>query len=287
MKTCVTTYSFNQYLRETKSTPYQICDIAKGFGFDGIEFVDLYNENWGWTEDKLTLAKKLGEYCRTIDLPVVAYCVGANLLADDIDDQIARLKENVDVASLLGAPVMRHDVAYAKRDIEGYDYHSAIDEIAPIVREITEYAQSKGVKTCSENHGFFFQAPETVESLIKAVNHPNYGWLCDIGNFMCADANPLTSTVIASKYAFHCHAKDFHYTPKTEEKPENAITTTDGNYIVGAILGEGVVPVATCLTVLKKAGYDGYVTVEFEGREDSVTGVKKGLRFLKNIIAEQ
>ena len=104
---------------------------------------------------------------------------------------------------------------------------------------------------------------------------------------MCADATPLNSVAVAAPYAFHCHAKDFHFTPKTEEKPENAITTTNGNYIVGAILGEGVVPVASCMLVLKRAGYDGFVTVEFEGREDSITGIKKGLRVLKNILSEE
>ena len=285
MKTSVTTYSFNKYITETQSTPYQVCDLAKSLGFDGIEFTDLSCEKWGWTEDKLTTAKKVGEYCRSINLPVVAYCVGANFLADDLDAEVAKLKENIECAVLLGAPVMRHDVAYAKREIDGYDYHSAIEEIAPLVREITQYAQEKGIKTCTENHGFFFQAPETVEGLIKAVNHPNYGWLCDIGNFLCADAKPLESVIVSAPYTVHCHAKDFHFLPKAEEKPEGVITTTDGNFIWGAVLGEGIVPVKDCLDALKNAGYDGYITVEFEGREDSVSGVKNGLAYLKSIIA--
>ena len=40
-----------------------------------------------------------------------------------------------------------------------------------------------------------------------------------------------------------------------------------------------------CLKILKAAGYEGCATVEFEGIEDAVTGVRLGLENLKYLAA--
>lgn len=286
MKISVTTYSFSKYITEKKPASYiEICDLAKEMGFDGIEFTDLYNEKWGFTAEPMVIAKQIREHCEKIGLTVCAYAVGANFLGDDIDAEIKRVKGCVDIASELGAPVMRHDVAYAKRDIPNYNYRSAIKEIAPAVREIAEYAKSKGVKTCSENHGFFFQRPEVVEELICAVNHENYGWLFDMGNFLCADADPINAFSIATPYIVHVHAKDFLFKSGNQIEPVGyQITTVCGNYIRGTVIGHGVVPVTQIVNGLKKINYDGFITVEFEGAEECLDAIKNGREFLKKII---
>lgn len=286
MKLSVTTYSFSDYIKEKKPASYlEICDKAKEMGFDGIEFIDLYSEKWGFTDNPHDMARQIREHCASIDLDIVAYAVGANFLCDDIDAEIARVKECVDIASELGAPVMRHDIARAPRDLPNYDYRSAIEEVAPIVKEITNYAKSKGVKTCTENHGFFFQRPETIEELILAVNDENYGWLCDFGNFLCADADPLTSVAISAPYTMHAHAKDFLFKSATEIKPVGfPIKTTGGNYIRGTVIGHGIVPVASCIKALEKVGYDGFITVEFEGPEECIGGINNGLQYLKALL---
>ena len=59
--------------------------------------------------------------------------------------------------------------------------------------------------------------------------------------------------------------------------------TRGGNYLRGAIIGHGDVPVLQCLRVIKNAGYNGYITVEFEGMEDCLKGIKSGLNTLKRI----
>ena len=48
-----------------------------------------------------------------------------------------------------------------------------------------------------------------MEKLINTVNHPNFGWLCDMGNFLCADEDPAKSCGKAAPYVFYVHAKDF------------------------------------------------------------------------------
>ena len=285
MKIGVSSYSFSKYLTENKCGYLKICDIAKEIGFDGIEFINLNNKNWGIEGDEIEIAKEIKAHCEKIGLEIAAYTVGANFLAEDIDAEVERVKRCVDVCVALGAPVMRHDATFALKKIPLYSYEDAISEMAPKIREIAEYAESLGVKTCSENHGFIFQAPDRVEELILAVNHKNYGWLCDFGNFLCADCDPAESVYIAAPYTVHAHAKDFLFKSADIEMPAGyQITTAMGNHIRGTVVGHGVVPVRQCINILKRAGYDGYVSLEFEGLEDNIGALKAGYANLRKYI---
>ena len=37
---------------------------------------------------------------------------------------------------------------------------------------------------------------------------------------------------------------------------------------------------------MKRAGYDGYLCIEFEGKEDCILGIEQGFATLKRYIAE-
>ena len=207
MKLGVSSYSFSRYLAETKCGYIAICDMAKEMGFDGIEFINLRNEKWGENDDEFEIAERIRAHCEKIGLEIIAYTVGANFLSDNIEGEMASLRRNVDIAEALGAPLLRHDVVYRLRDREGYTYESAIEEIAPLINEISKYAKTKGIRTCTENHGYVFQAPERVKALIDAVDNPNYGWLCDMGNFLCADADPINGVKNSLPYVMHVSTK--------------------------------------------------------------------------------
>jgi len=284
MKIGVSSYSFAKYLTDTQCGYKKICDIAKEIGYDGIEFIGLVNEKWGITGDPIEIAKELREYCASIGLEIVAYTVGANFLSEDPVAEVEKIKRCVDVCEALGAPVMRHDVAYKLKPEHLYTWEDAIADMAPYIREVSEYAAAKGIRTCSENHGYIFQAPERVEALINAVGSKNYGWLVDMGNFLCADCDPEESVYIASNYAFHVHAKDFLYMDGNQPMPDGYFSTAGGNYLRGTIVGHGVVPVRKCVNIMKRAGYDGYLSLEFEGLEDNLTAVKYGYRYLKSVV---
>ena len=291
MKIGVSSYSFNAFIQQRKNAEqpcdyYLLCDKAKELGFEGIEFINL---NWnGLCEDELQTAKEIKAYCEKIGLEIIAYTVGANFLAEEIQGELIRLKKCVDIAAAMGAPIMRHDVLYELKKQPLYNYRTAIAEIAPYVREISEYAKEKGVRTCTENHGYIMQDPARVEELILAVNHENYGWLCDIGNFLCADADPAKSTAIAAPYAVHVHAKDFLVKTGERKKPQGyGIITNAGNYLRGTVIGHGDVPIGNCINALKKSGYDGWVSIEFEGPEENIEALRNGLANLKAIIEER
>ena len=285
MKTCVTTYSFQRYIMDKKCDYIEVCNKTKEMGFDGIEFIDLDNKDFAITTEPLECAKEIRAHCEKIGLEIVSYTIGANLLCEDGAAEVARVCRAVDVAEALGAKVMRHDVCWALPKKHLYSYRDAIKTMAPMIREISEYARTKGIRTCTENHGYIFQSPERVEELILAVGCDNYGWLCDCGNFLCADADPVRAVAIAAPYAFHVHVKDFLFKSGANACPPGFFQTAGGNYLRGTIVGHGVVPVRNCITALKRAGYDGYVSVEFEGKEECLEAIKSGLDFLKTVIA--
>ncbi len=284
MKYSVSSYSYAQLTNSGEYTEPGLIALAAEQGFDGIEFAELHPPAG---EDKQAYARRLRGEAKKQGVEIVAYCVGADLLRDT-DAQIGRLKAEVDVAAALGAPVMRHDASggYAKdcRDQRGFS--NALPTLVRAYREVTEYAETRGVKTCIENHGFFAQDAARVEAIINGVAHKNFGALVDIGNFMCADEDPAVSVGNVAPYAFHVHCKDFHYKRGTElVPPDGFFMTRGGNFLRGAIIGHGAVPVQQCLRILKNAGYDGYFTVEFEGMEEAKTGVRCGLNTLRKIEA--
>ena len=277
MKIGVSSYSFSKYMRETGCNYFKICDLAKEMGYEGIEFIDL-NLDVQPAESQIALAQEIRAYCESISLPIAAYTIGADFI--DRENEVERLKGQVDVAVALGVKVMRHDVTW-RRDI---DWREIVARTAPMVREVAEYAASKGVITCSENHGMIMQDAHRVEELILTVNHPNYRWLVDMGNFLCADEPPMHALPIAAKYAVHAHAKDFIF--KSSAPSDGWIITRGGNAIRGTIVGHGVVPIADCVAELRAAGYDKWLSLEFEGMEDNLTALKLGYQHLSKVAGE-
>ena len=60
--------------------------------------------------------------------------------------------------------------------------------------------------------------------------------------------------------------------------------TRGANYLRGTAVGDGDVGSAQCIQILKNAGYDGYLDIEYEGPEDCIEALKKGLDFLRKSI---
>lgn len=275
MKIGVSSYSFSKYIDNAGCDYFHLCDKAKELGFDGIDFIEL---DWkGLTDSPLSTAKEIAAYCKSIELEIASYTVGADFFKyPDPAETVEKLKLSVQVAAALGVKTMRHDVVWSLP--EGMDWMQAADYLAPYVRELSEYARGYGIRTCTENHGYIFQAPERVEYLINKVDCDNFGWLVDVGNFLCADCEPLSSVGVAAKYAFHVHAKDFLF--KTQPVEGFRLKTTGGNFLRGTVVGHGVVPVKECLVLLKESGYDGWVSLEFEGAEDSLYALETGRKNL-------
>lgn len=284
MKISVSSYSFQQYIRAGEMTQFDCVAKAKELGFDGIEFIDLAGEN---LEEQKELAQKLREEADRVGIEINAYSINARLYKDtqeEMDAEVERLKGQLDVAKILGVPVMRHDVCWGLgKTGKSRSFDLMLPTIAENIRKVAEYAETLGIKTCSENHGMIVQDSDRMERLFNTVNHDNYGLLVDMGNFLCVDENPITAVSRVAPYAIHAHTKDMLV--KDHPFPGYRMMSRGGNYLMFTAVGEGDVPVEQCLRILKKAGYDGYISIEFEGKEDCIEGISKGLKNLKKYIA--
>ncbi|MCL2099179.1 MAG: sugar phosphate isomerase/epimerase [Oscillospiraceae bacterium] len=286
MKIGVSSYSYSGIFGKDGFDIYKLIKTVKEQGFDGIEFAGVPNgETDIWEFCKLV--KKL---CADEGLEIINYCVGSDFInggGGDINKEIEAVKRHVDIAEAIGSPLMRHDATRGPDKTaplpRGFD--DLVERLAQGYREVTVYAEKKNIRTTVENHGYFVQDSARVEKLINKTAHKNFGALIDIGNFLCADENPVYAAGILAPYAFHVHAKDFHVKNGMGPDPgEGFFKSRGGNYLRGAIVGHGSAPVDQCLNILKNSGYEGYLSLEFEGLEHPLTGTSLGLRYLKKFL---
>ena len=259
---------------------------AKELGFDAIEFTDI--DGAGDIEKQKKNAVAIREKADSLDMTINAYTIGACLYKDSAAEreaEVQRLCSQLEVAAVLGAGVMRHDVCYSlgtKGASRSFDM--MLPYIADGARKVTEHGEKLGIRTCTENHGYIAQDSDRVERLFNAVAHDNYGLLVDMGNFICADEDPALAVSRVAPYAVHAHVKDMLV--RNEPYGTCRAMTRGGKYFCGTVVGEGDIPVKRCLSILKRAGYSGYLSIEFEGAEDCINAISRGLSNLKGLLAE-
>jgi len=286
MKLGVSSYSYSR----CGLNSLEVLKKAKEMGFEAVEFAGLSTPPEG--ETLITYAARVKEEAEKIDIKIINYAVSADFINGsngDLEKEIERVKEEVRVAKALGVPCMRHDDTwgYQKQYSGARGFDDALPRLAEGCRAVTEFAQELGIKTTIENHGFFCQDSDRVEKLINAVNHPNFGVLLDIGNFLCVDEDPVKAVGRLLPYVFHVHVKDFHVKSGMLPNPGKGwFKSRGGNYLRGAIIGHGDVPVVQCLNLLKNAGYDGFLSIEFEGIEDPIAGIAIGAENLRRYVED-
>ncbi|MCL2407915.1 MAG: sugar phosphate isomerase/epimerase [Defluviitaleaceae bacterium] len=288
MKLGISSYSYGGRYRKDEFTIYDAIKHAAETGFDCFEFTD-FNFAPPEGESAMERAKKILDVAQTAGIEINAYLIGADFLYGQGQDgspekEVERVKKQIDIAKMLGVSMFRHDSCSGFRNVPRKTYKDAIELIAPGIREVAEYAASLGIKTMTENHGYFIQDSHRLVELVKAVNHENYGILIDMGNFLCADENPVTAVENCAPFAMHAHAKDFLYKPFSNGHPGDGwFGTRQSNFLRGTIVGHGVVPIPQCISILKKFGYTGTLAYEFEGAEDVLAAITRGFKYLRKV----
>jgi sugar phosphate isomerase/epimerase len=286
----ISTYSLLKWRRQFNQSMEKSIDWIAQTGVSHIEFSGLSDKAVQDAQKQATLLQK---HCQKLGLSIASYCTPAELLLSPANQKqaIDQLKREVDIAAILGVPSMRHDVT---RGFEaGYarfkgpkTFAQALKIVVPAIQQVADYAQSCGVKTSLENHGFFMQHPDRVCKLIQTVNHPNFGLTLDMGNFMCVDADPVAAVKQCLPYAQMVHVKDFHRKLKKQAPPTGWFATPTPYALRGAIVGHGVIDIPAQLKLLKRAKYDGVLSLEFEGIEDPAFAVQTGLEYLKTELGK-
>lgn len=288
MKIGISSYSFSRLVSSGAMEQLDVIASAREIGFDVIEFAGI-----AVPEGKTLngLAGELREEADRVGIEIVNYTIGADFLkgsGGDLQAEIARVRGEVDVAEILGTSGMRHDASGGWPDDHAgpKSFEAALTRLAEGCRGVTEYAVDKGIKTMVENHGRFCQDSIRVEQLVTAVDHPNFGVLIDMGNFLCADDDPTVAVGRLMPYALHCHAKDFHVKSGTEVYPGKGwFESRAGNYLRGAIIGHGNVPVLQCLKIMHRDGFEGVLSIEFEGIEDVLMAIQAGHDNLRRLVS--
>jgi sugar phosphate isomerase/epimerase len=287
MNISVSTYSYYSLIKNNQISTDGILKHCKECGADAVEFVDFVDFKDLGSDKMIQHADELRNKAELYGLKISALATGADFLNKDPLLEVQRLKRMVDVAHHLGCSYMRHDitVGYPSDSSKYCSYDSVVADLSVYIKEVSEYAEQFGITTMSENHGFYSQDSERVEKLVNVVNRHNFRLLCDIGNFTCADENPSLAVARIAPYVVYVHVKDFIMKPYYSSDPgEGSFRSRAGNYLIGTIIGHGNVPVEQCLYTLKRAGYNGFYSIEFEGLESPLDGVRIGISNLKSYL---
>ncbi len=283
MKTAVSVWSFQKLISKGELTHLSCLAKAKEYGFDAVEYIDLYVPE-GKTEAEY--AKEIRAEADRLSMEISTYSLSCDLLngcGGNLEQELERLYRKIDIAEILGAKIVRHDIT--PHPPKGYvGYVNLLPRFVEASRALSDYAEKKGIRTCTENHGNFSQDSDRVVSLINATERENFGIQIDLGNFLCAGEDPAWAVSRTATYAFNVHLKDFLRKSGEIEQPEGFFMSRAGDYLRGTIAGHGVVPIRQCINALKRAGYDGYLTVEYEGFEDIDFAMKASIKFVKTLL---
>lgn len=287
MKSCISTYSYQGLYAEGGFTRFDAVRRTKELGCGGVELVLDDNPPDGSTPREHAAA--LTQYARELQLEVPIYTTGANVFVADPEREIERVCRHIDIAAECGIGLLRHDVTWGY--YEGYEgvrtYKKVIERVAPVISQIADYARTKGVRTCSENHGRLMQDSGRMVELFAAVDNTNYGFLCDMGNFSGVDEDCAAAVSKLLDLIVHVHAKDVLIRPGMHYSPGRGYNRSrGGNYRRSTIFGHGDVPAFQILSAIKASGYDGYVSLEFEGMEPVLEAVAIGAENIQRMISD-
>ena len=287
MKLGLSSYSL---LGALNSKEMSIIDAIQWVADQGGEHIEIVpNLGFNFEEDP-TLIDEVREKAAEVEIDISNYAIGANFITDSdeaFQEEIERVKKEVDIANRLGVKFMRHDVAsrpIPETTIEQFE--ADLPKLTVACREIADYANLYGIITSVENHGYYIQASDRVQSLVNHVDRHNFKTTLDIGNFLCVDEDSVVATKNNIAHASVVHFKDFFHRPAHLNPGEGWMQTASGNYLRGTIVGHGDIDVREVIKAVKESGFDGYISIEFEGMEECKQASKIGMANVRRLWDE-
>ncbi|RUT45146.1 sugar phosphate isomerase/epimerase [Paenibacillus anaericanus] len=284
MKLGVSSYSLYQAMAAGNMNILEAIEWVAENGGEHIEIVPFGFDFEGNPE----LEDQIREKAAAVGIDVSNYAIGANFITDSeeaYEAEIARVISEVDRANRLGAKLMRHDVA-SRPDTSIVNFNEDLERIAVACQRIADHAKQYGIITSVENHGYYVQASDRVQALLHAVNRPNFKTTLDVGNFVCVDEDPISAVKKNIPFASMVHIKDFYIRPAHRNPGDGWFPSASGNFLRGAISGQGDLDLWEILRIVKQSGYDGYLSIEYEGMEECTKGTKIALDNVKRIWSE-
>jgi len=272
MKLGVSSYSLYQAMAADNMSIQDVITWVADIGAQHIEIVPFgfdFNSN-------PELEDQIREKAAEVGIAISNYAIGANFITDTeeaYEAEIQRVISEVDRVHRLGAKLMRHDVA-SRQDTSIARFNEDLSRIAYACQRIADHAKQYDITTSVENHGYYVQASDRVQALIHAVDRPNFKTTLDVGNFVCVDENPISAVKNNINYASMVHIKDFYIRPSYRNPGEGWFKSAGGDFLRGAIAGQGDLNLYEILRIVKQSGYDNYMSIEYEGMEECRKGTQ-------------
>lgn len=151
----------------------------------------------------------------------------------------------IDLAQELNCPYIRvfpNKLPKENRDV-------TIDLIVKGLVEAGDHAKGSDVMVLMETHGEVVEAA-LLNEIMKAANHPKVGLVWDVSNMWTVTKEPPAEVyALLKNYIHHTHIKD--------------AKLVDGNPQY-KLMGRGEVPIFEAIDILRKGGYKGYYSFEWE-----------------------
>jgi sugar phosphate isomerase/epimerase len=289
MKIGLSTYSLVELIRNGEMS---VLDAIQWIADNGGEHVEIVPFGFDLVDND-ELIEAIRNKAKEASIDISAYSILANLIQDDEEEfekEIQRVMMHVDIANKLGVKLMRHDVSAFTRSAEENtikNYEKDLPKMVEACRRIADHAAKYGITTTVENHGFYVNGSDRVQRLMELVDRPNYKATLDVGNFLCVDEQPLVGIKKMLPYTTMVHLKDFYVRYPDKHPGEGKwFISNHGNMLRGAIVGQGEIDIWKAVKMIKESGYDGYISIEFEGMEDCRLGSRIGMENARRIWNE-
>ncbi|MEN8127855.1 MAG: sugar phosphate isomerase/epimerase family protein [Planctomycetota bacterium] len=267
----VSTYSLWQFRKENTISIEDCVRHAAAMGFDGVDILHVQME-------KDPSNAYLQNIKRTALINGVDLCnlsTHQGFVTPDKDKRQRNIDHTINCIELaykLGIPCIRvntgtwgtsknFDELMAHRGIEkpleGYTEENGYPWVIESLEKCLPVAEKCGVLLGLENHWGLGRTPEGVMRIVKAVNSPWLKVLLDTGNFL---EDPYDKLEMLAPETVFMQAKTYY--------GGGLWYTLDLDYDrIGRIM--------------KKVDYTGYISLEFEGKEDWKTAIPKSLAVLR------
>lgn len=287
MKIGASTYSLSKAIKAGVFDVLGAFDWMARNGGEHIEIVPL-REVFSLSENP-DLAAAMAARARDVGIEISCYTFGAsfiNLDAAGIEAEVKRVEREVDVAARLGARRVRHDVAF-RPPAEATDerFERDLPVFVDACGRVADYAARHTITTMIQNHGMYVQGARRVLRIHQAVGRQNFKLLIDTGNFFPFEFENTQSAIRqCAPFAGMVHVKDHHIRTAPPESPEGWRDRGRGIFTQPAIAGEGDIGLPEALRSLADAGYDGCLSLEYEGPADAMVANRKGLENLRRML---
>ncbi len=256
----VAAYSYRKYLQgpNKSMTLFDFIRKCAEMGTDGVELTEYYFEKPVTPEYVLNLKRTAHLWGQTITGTPIGNSF-THPAGPQRDQQLETYKKWVDVSALIGSPSIR---TFAGSTPKGISESDARRNVILCLEEVCDYAGKKGVFVGLENHGGVVAEADGLLEILHAVKSPWLGINLDAGNFRTAD--PYGDLARCAPYAITSQYKVEMFPKGRPAEP------TDFKRFI---------------QIMRDAGYRGFITLEYEAKEDPMTAVPRYLDEMRKVLA--